>query len=183
MAPSSTAGPNRGRASAIGGAASDKATAPRMGMVHARMTASGLLRRLLQRTRPCKVPGALPLSARGRTKTPGVADAGRSHVNGFGADRLRRAQVARGLLAAFGHDVVADRLAFHERAHAGALDRADMHEHVLAAVGRLNESKTFLGIEELHGTCGHHGLLALYALANPTREHRVCGHPSFGGAS
>src|SRR5262245_55185848 len=33
------AGSNRGWASAIGGAASDKATEPRMGMVHARMTA------------------------------------------------------------------------------------------------------------------------------------------------
>jgi hypothetical protein len=42
-----------------------------------------------------------------------------------------------------------------------------MHEYVFAAVARLDESKAFLGIEELHGTCGHHGLLALYALANP----------------
>src|SRR6516165_9878964 len=28
----------------------------------------------------------------------------------------------------------------------------------------LGESKAFLGIEELHGTCGHHGLLALHCV-------------------
>src|SRR5262249_129955 len=66
-----------------------------------------------------------------------------------------------GLLAPLGHDVIADLLAFHEGAHAGAFDRADVHEHVPAAVARLDESKALLGIEELHGTCGHHGLLAL----------------------
>src|SRR5215475_12257380 len=75
--------------------------------------------------------------------------------------RLRGLQIARRLLAPLGHDVVADLLAFHKAAHAGALHRTDVHEHVLAAVARRDESKAFLSIEELHGTCGHHGLLAL----------------------
>jgi len=75
--------------------------------------------------------------------------------------RLRGLQIACGLLAPLGHDIEADLLPFHEGAHAGALDRADVHEHVLAAVARLDESKAFLSIEELHGTCGHHGLLTL----------------------
>src|SRR5262245_41771902 len=74
---------------------------------------------------------------------------------------LRGLQIGCRLLASLGHDVVADLLAFHKAAHAGALHRADVHEHVLAAVARLDESKAFLSIEELHGTCGHHGLLAL----------------------
>jgi hypothetical protein len=40
--------------------------------------------------------------------------------------------------------LVADLLALYdEGAHAGALDRADVHEHVLAAVARLDESKPF----------------------------------------
>ena len=51
--------------------------------------------------------------------------------------RLRGLQIARRLLAPLGHDVVADLLAFHQAAHAGALHRADVHEHVLAAVARL----------------------------------------------
>src|SRR5262245_44590279 len=78
--------------------------------------------------------------------------------------RLRGLQIARRLLAPPGHDVLADLLAFHEAPHAAALHRADVHEHVLAAVARLDESKAFLGIEELHGTCGHHGLLALHCV-------------------
>src|SRR6478609_6865598 len=73
--------------------------------------------------------------------------------------RLRGLQIGRRLLAPLGHDVVADLLAFHKAAHAGALHRTDVHEHVLAAVARRDESKAFLSIEELHGTCGHHGLL------------------------
>src|SRR5262249_7214945 len=75
--------------------------------------------------------------------------------------RLRGLQIGRRLLAPLGHDVVTDLLAFNKAAHAGALDRADVHEHVLAAVARLDESKAFLSIEELYGTCGHHGLLTL----------------------
>src|SRR5262245_24520117 len=99
-------------------------------------------------------------------KTLGVKEAERCHFSGSGPNgrRLRGLQIACGLLAPLGHDVVADLLAFHEAAHAGALHRADVHEHVLAAVARLDESKAFLGIEELHGTCGHHGLLALHCV-------------------
>jgi hypothetical protein len=99
-----------------------------------------------------------------RAETLGVKEAERCHFGGSGDQsgrRLRGLQIACGLLAPLGHDVVADLLAFHEGAHAGALDRADVHEHVLAAVARLDESKAFLSIEELHGTCGHPGLLAL----------------------
>src|SRR5262245_29998166 len=90
-----------------------------------------------------------------------------------GPARLRGLQIARSLLAPLGHDVVADLLAFHEGAHAGTLDRADVHEHVLAAVARLDESKASLSIEELHGTCGHHGLLAFRCINPITRASRV----------
>src|SRR6266481_8773399 len=94
-------------------------------------------------------------------KTLGVKEAERCR---FGGSRriqasLRGLQIGRRLLAPLGHDVVTDLLAFHKAAHAGALDRADVHEHVLAAVARRDESNAFLSIEELHGTCGHHGLL------------------------
>ena len=40
-------------------------------------------------------------------------------------------EIRSGLLAAFGDDVIADLLAFYERAHAGAFDRADVYENVL----------------------------------------------------
>jgi hypothetical protein len=108
-----------------------------------------------------------------RKKRPASGDAGR--FDRLASDRALpdtvqaacsgSLEIAGGLLAALGHHLVADLLALDEGAHAGALDRTDVHEHVLAAVARLDESEAFLGIEELHGTCGHHGLLALYALS------------------
>src|SRR6476469_1473852 len=81
-----------------------------------------------------------------------------------------------------GHHVVADLLAFHEGAHPGALDRTDVHEHVLAAVGRLDKTKAFLGIEELHGTCGHRGLLEFVRSANPITRTSCVGSSEFWGA-
>jgi hypothetical protein len=43
-----------------------------------------------------------------------------------------------------------DLLAFSERAHIGAFNRADMDENVLASVFRLNEAESLLGVEELN---------------------------------
>src|SRR5262249_15327719 len=43
--------------------------------------------------------------------------------------------------------------------HAGALDSADVHEHILASVARLDEAVALLHVEELHGTCSHSVLL------------------------
>ena len=39
--------------------------------------------------------------------------------------------------------------------HAGALDGTDVHEHILAAVFRLDETKAFLAVEPLHGSLSH----------------------------
>src|SRR5580698_10019118 len=44
-------------------------------------------------------------------------------------------------LAALAHDVVAELLPLAEIGHSGALDCGDVHEHVLPAIGRLNEAK------------------------------------------
>src|SRR5690242_17112523 len=68
---------------------------------------------------------------------------------------LRRLDVPCRLLAALHDHFIADLLALVQRAHACALDGADMDEHVLGAIVRLNEAEAFLSIEELHGTNGH----------------------------
>src|SRR5215475_14125634 len=136
MAPSSMAGPNRGRASAIGEAASEKATAPRMGMVHARMTALRSVAASPTTNETRQSSGGAAAIRRGRAKTPGVV----MSMDSNGRIRLCGLEIARSLLAALGHDVVADLLAFHLRAHPGALDRADVHEYVFAAVAWLDES-------------------------------------------
>src|ERR1051326_752302 len=72
------------------------------------------------------------------------------------SDRL---QVGGGGLAPLGHHLEADLLALDERLHAGALDGADVHEHILASVARLDEAVALLHVEELHGTCRHSVLL------------------------
>src|SRR5207344_2313653 len=38
---------------------------------------------------------------------------------------------------------------------AGALDGGDVHEHILAAIARLNETKTLLTVEPLHCSRSH----------------------------
>jgi hypothetical protein len=42
-----------------------------------------------------------------------------------------------------------------ERAHAGTLDGADVHEYVARTIGRGDEAEAFLRVKELHGTCCH----------------------------
>src|SRR5262249_28240412 len=96
-------------------------------------------------------PSARRKKAR-RRQTPGSRDL-------WGKELSERLQVGGGGLAPFGHHLEADLLAFHERLHAGALDGADVHEHILAPVGRLDEAVALLHVEELHGTCRHSVLL------------------------
>src|SRR5260370_29760867 len=48
-----------------------------------------------------------------------------------------------------------DLLSLVEPVHASAFDRADVHEHILAAVIRLDESVALLAVEPLHGSLHH----------------------------
>src|SRR4029079_12416641 len=101
---------------------------------------------------------SINLGLRGpQTKHPALEECRVRNPRAVGIEVLRERKIARRLLAALGHDLERDLLAFRQRAQSGALDRADVHEHILRAVGRLDESKTLLRIEELHGTCRHHG--------------------------
>ena len=61
-------------------------------------------------------------------------------------------------LSAFGGNIEGYPLAFVERRKAGTFDRADVNEHVRAAIVRLNEAETLLRIESLHFACRHHVL-------------------------
>src|SRR4029079_12012114 len=53
------------------------------------------------------------------------------------------------------HDLVADLLTFTQRAKSGALYGADVHEHVVATVIRLNEAKALGCVKPLHGSHAH----------------------------
>src|SRR5713226_3991294 len=69
---------------------------------------------------------------------------------------LLRLEVARCGLAAVGRDhVEGNLLAFGQRRQPRLLDGADMDEHILAAVGRLDETVTLLRVEPFHGTGRH----------------------------
>src|SRR5829696_7612229 len=65
-------------------------------------------------------------------------------------------QIDRGGLALVAAlELEAHALALNEMPEARPLDGRDMHEHVLRAVLRLDESVAFLGIEPLHGSDRH----------------------------
>ncbi len=56
---------------------------------------------------------------------------------------------------------------------AGALDRADVDEHVLAAAFGLDKSEPFGGVEPFHGAIGHRGSL-LNNAARGSAAARLC---------
>jgi hypothetical protein len=90
-----------------------------------------------------------------------------------------RLYIAGGLLAALGHDFEADLLALVQRAHASALDRRDVHEHILRAIVRLNEAVALLRIKKFHSSGRHQEFLSRFLL-NAGAIIRVGGHkPSF----
>jgi hypothetical protein len=93
-------------------------------------------------------------------------------------DRSDGAQIFSGRLAApaVRDDVVRHLLALVEGVHAGAFDRADMNEDVLAAVLRLNEAKTLLAVKPLHSTRIHAIFLSLtvYAWELARNDVRPC---------
>ena len=80
---------------------------------------------------------------------------------GCSRGRSDGAQIVRRGLAgpSIGNNVEGDLLSLVEAMHPSAFDCADMHEHILAAVIWLDESKAFLPIEPLHGSLCHIALL------------------------
>jgi hypothetical protein len=70
---------------------------------------------------------------------------------------LSEREIFRADLAAHlvGLQLEVDLLALVEAGEARTLDRADMHEHVVAAIARLDEAKTLLAVKPLHCTCRH----------------------------
>ena len=69
-----------------------------------------------------------------------------------GGAEVARARLAGALIR---DDLEVDLLTFVQIVHPRALDGANVDEYVLAAVVRLNEAKTLLGIEPLNGSDLH----------------------------
>src|SRR5450432_4231911 len=105
-------------------------------------------------------------------------------VIGFASDR---AEVFRAGLAAHAVDLRFEGklLAFIERAHAGALDGADVHEHVVAAVVRLNKAEALGRVEPLNCSGCHFNFSKMRKCASCPHDLRAGLHPisamSWGG--
>ena len=65
------------------------------------------------------------------------------------------------------YDLIRDLLSLVETVHPGALDGADVHENILAAVIRLDEAKAFLAVEPLYGSLRHETFLSGTCLVRP----------------
>ena len=78
--------------------------------------------------------------------------------------RSDHANVLGFLTLAAGGDVELDALALVKRLVAAALDVGEVDEHVVALLSR-NEAEALLGVEELHGTCGHSILSSVLSLS------------------
>src|SRR5260370_28065912 len=65
-----------------------------------------------------------------------------------------------------GNDIELDLLASAQHAEAGAHARADVHESIAAAIIGLDETKTLLAVEPLHGSRRH---------GRPFLKHRYAG--------
>ena len=70
------------------------------------------------------------------------------------------------------HDFVGDLLAFTKRSKSGTLDSADVNEHVIAAIIRLDEAITLGCVKPLHGSHAHGG--------SPFSDTEVVAHLSTG---
>jgi hypothetical protein len=64
-------------------------------------------------------------------------------------------EIFRRSVAPIFDDFVFDGLPLVQRTEARSLNRGNVHEHILAAAGRLDEPITLLSIELLHSSLGH----------------------------
>src|SRR6266702_5371807 len=71
--------------------------------------------------------------------------------------------------------VVVDLLVLLQVAVAGALDRAEVHEDVCAAVVGSDETEPLLGVEPLDGACGHEAFPPFMATSDMTAIRRPSG--------
>jgi hypothetical protein len=91
-------------------------------------------------------------------KGPKLSLRPRSHQRA--RESLDHLQMAGARLATLGDEFVADLLRFIEGRQTSALDGADMNEHVLRTVIRLDKAEALLRIEPLNFACRHIGNLS-----------------------
>src|ERR1700731_3952540 len=83
-----------------------------------------------------------------------LSQAGPNEIRSASGAQVVGRRLAR---AAICNDFVADLLAFTQRSKSGALYGADVHEHVVATIIRLNEAEALGRVKPLHGSHAHGG--------------------------
>jgi hypothetical protein len=85
----------------------------------------------------------------------GVNESQREHQHGSSCCRSVSLQIFRRGLAclSISNNVESDLLSFVEGTHASAFDRADVHEHILTAVIRLDEAEAFRSLNHFTVPC------------------------------
>jgi hypothetical protein len=92
-----------------------------------------------------------------------------------GLCRLGLQVFRRGLTSpSIGDNLICDLLPFVEAVQPRALDGADMHEDIFAAVIRLDKAKAFLAVEPLHSSLRHASLLS-----SPCFDGRARARPAW----
>src|SRR5687768_12684752 len=121
--------------------------------------------------RTCEEPGKIPGSStdsesqRGRQAVP-VSDASLAACSE--GTNVRRLQALLALL-----DVELDLLVLVQGLVAGRLNRAEVREHVLAAVVGGDEAKALVGVEPLDGSCCHYWLLLTSFVPRPRLSQTI----------
>src|ERR1700679_2294720 len=114
----------------------------------------------LSQQKPAQPPGSSGHNAFSSTSVE-------RRVRALGQRKIFRADLAPHLV---GLELESDLLAFGQPGKTGAFNGADVNEHIVAAVVRLDKSEALLPIEPLHSTCRH--LLLQSAHAHPARQSR-----------
>src|SRR5580698_4470751 len=64
-------------------------------------------------------------------------------------------------------------LSLVEAVESGALNGADVNEHILAAIVRLDEAKAFLAVEPLYGSLRHENFFQVRVRIGPLSRSRL----------
>src|SRR5690606_7047220 len=101
------------------------------------------------------------------------------YIRGQGYGHRRRRSggaqiICRGLARpSISDNLERDFLSFVEAVHSGALDGTDVHENILTAVVRLDETEALLAVEPLYSSLRHETLLSGTCLGRPRSRAAV----------
>jgi hypothetical protein len=135
------------------------------------MPASRFLQRITKKRMaksPLAKPAGFDLASGVDFRDPGTSAEIPNRLNSHGAKIFRAGLATHAVELRFERNL----LTFVERAQAGTLDGADVHEHVVAAIVRLNEAEALGRVEPLNCSGSHFNFSKMRKCAVPARPSR-----------